>query len=106
AEQARELLHVRRLEQVMVEASLLHAAGVTRIAGDGDKQHPRATVLLTQPARDLVAVHTGQAEVEKDDLRVKGAKRLERGPAVLDRKRLVAERFEKLCEKLSGVRLV
>ena len=65
-----------------------------------------APVLFTRPSRDLVAVHNGQTEVEKDDLRMKGANRLERGRAVPDRKRLVAERFEKHCEKLSGVRLV
>ena len=86
-----ELPQIHRLGQVQIASRLARAGpGLFRsISAHGDDANGAELVFTLEPPANLVTVDTGQADIEKDNVRAKGKSDLERWNAVCGNLHLV-----------------
>lgn len=98
--QAGESLGFNRLDQVSVEAGLQGALAIFRppVAGDGDETPSRGARHCAEPARELVAIHVREPDVDEHDVWLEAADRLGRCMAVCDGLHLMSVDFEHRAE--------
>jgi hypothetical protein len=107
SEETGELVGIDRLDDVGVESRLLRAPSVLGIAVAGERYQKRArTRQLAEPARHLVAVDSGQADVDERHRRPFGARDLETLRAVGGGFDVVAVELEQHAEGVSSVGVV
>src|SRR4051812_5109366 len=69
AEQTVEALDVHRLCDVLIESGVERLPAVARLAVPGQRDQRGGETARSKPARDIVAIHLGQADVEQHELR-------------------------------------
>src|SRR5690348_10466300 len=97
-----EIRHRYRLGDIGLAAALadffliaLHGKG-----GDGDDRDRLQSIILLDPFGDLEARDLGQLNIHEDEVRMMGARQLERLHAVLGLQRRVAVRLQEIVKKL------
>src|SRR5581483_10856098 len=96
AEHCLQMLELRRLDEMRVEAGLLGAAAVAVLAPPGERHELYPAPLRVAPdlARGSVAVKLRHADVEERDVGPEGSHRLHRFETVIREGHLVPERSQ------------
>ena len=67
-DERKEFAEINRLDQMVMKSRLFRASSVFLLAitGSGDNDGVGATLRLTQPPGDLIAIHSPDANIEQD----------------------------------------
>jgi hypothetical protein len=88
------------LDRMMVKPRIARAVMIflLPIPGDGDDEHFFEIHIFPERGRDLVAIHSGQADIEQDDVGPIRLGRLDDGLAVVRSDNVVSIEFKKNFE--------
>ena len=105
---ASQNLEVDRLDHMVVDASLARPPPVALLAvpGDGDEEQALAVGSTPKPGRQLIAVHSRQADVEQHDPGPKFIDQIKSRYSVMNAFNLVPEAVEHATDALVGVDIV